>query len=114
MSDEKAKIILKEGLKKREIGIGGKFVKVEPGTPVEVPLADLQLWLNTGRFDQVNEPVSDLPKELPGRAALIAAGITADNLTALDKTALVALPKIGETTADQILKFIADKTGGNQ
>ena len=118
MSEEKAKIILKDGLKKREITISGRTIKAEPGKTVEVPLGDLQLWLSSGRFDRVDEPtepLSDLPAGLPGRAALVKAGINAETLSTMDKTALVEVPQIADKTADEILKFLeTNKTGGNQ
>lgn len=118
MSEEKAKIILKDGLNKREITISGRTIKAEPGKPIEVPLGDLQLWLNSGRFDRVDKPIeslSDLPVGLPGRSALEKAGINAETLSTMDKTALVAVPQIADKTADEILKFLeTNKTGGQQ
>lgn len=53
MSIETRKIILKKGgPAKIEKTIGTSTIKAVRGKPVEVPLEDLQMWLNTGRFEE--------------------------------------------------------------
>ncbi len=117
MSDEKVKIILKSEYKKaREITVGNKSVKAIPGKAVEVVLGDLQMWLNTGRFELVEEiqTVSDLPTEIPGRAALIKAEINAEKVSTMTREQLIDVTGIGEKTADEILKFLEDSKGGQE
>lgn len=116
--EQKEKIILKsEYTKPREVSVGDHVLRALPGKPVEVPLSQLQMWLNTGRFDWIQPEAddSDLPKELPGRAALKAAKppIDLSKLVTMDRAALIAVPGIAEKTADAILEFLAKPKGGN-
>ena len=70
MANEKVKIILKKGFpeeieiedngkkkkvqpKRIELSNGGKFIELEVGKAIEVPLSELQMWLNTGKVEQV-------------------------------------------------------------
>ncbi len=68
MKEEKRKIKLKEGQpKKLEIIIGNSAIKVSGSKPRSVPLSELQLWLDTGRFELVEEATeqSDTAKKKP-------------------------------------------------
>lgn len=70
MSDEKVKIILKKGFpeeieveengkkkkiqpKRIELSNGGKSISLTVGEAADVPLSELQMWLNTGKVEQV-------------------------------------------------------------
>lgn len=62
MSEEKVRIILKaEFDKPRSVTVGNKTLEAAPGTPVEVPAADADMWIKTGRFERV-EPVKSAEK----------------------------------------------------
>lgn len=124
MSDEKVKIRLKDGFpepietqegeivqpQRMELSYGSKSVALEVGQAVEVPLKELQMWLNTGKVEQVIED-TDLPEGLPGRDAFINAGMDFESVKNFDFENNKVFG-IGAKTIEALKAFLAN--GGNQ
>jgi hypothetical protein len=51
-------------------------------------------------------PSGDLPEDLPGRDAFVAAGLDLDQIAALDKDGLVEVKGVGEKTAEAVLAYL--------
>jgi hypothetical protein len=111
MNEEFAKIRLKEEFTEaRTMTVGSKTIHAKPGESVKVPLSDLQMWLNTDRFDWINEPPpppdnSDLPQDIPARSVLVREGVTLDQVRVMEKGDLEEINGIGRNLADQILLY---------
>lgn len=81
----------------------GYFAGDKPDLPEETA----KELIDSGYAKSCDEKMeSDLPKELPGRAALIKAGLFTKDQVLASKESLVDIKGIGEKLAGEIIEFL--------
>ena len=80
-----------------------KRSRLVPGSVIDVPESVAQRWLARGIARVAESVEAPLPDTFPGRAALIAAGITTIPGVPRDVDDLTRVPGIGTATARRVL-----------
>lgn len=106
--DEKRRAKQAQG--KTDAGAGDDFLKqkvevavAENGATIASPVVEKTVETPSSTSD---EPENDLPADLPGRRALLAAGITSlEKVASFDRETLLGIPGIKDATADKVLSY---------